>query len=171
MKRGKKGQFYLLAAIVIIAVIFGLTTVRNYAKTPNENTVVYDLKEELNLETGHVVDWTIYNKKNTSIVVENWKEIYVRSREDKEVENWIFVYGDKENITVLTFENITAGTVSLNLGASSSSIQITGDEKKKDTFKRQSDEISISLNDINYNFTLDKDKNFIFLIKKGGYIV
>ena len=59
MKRGnKKGQFYLLAAIIIIIVIVGFATVSNYLK--KKGTVkLYDIKDELQIESGEVLEYGI----------------------------------------------------------------------------------------------------------------
>jgi len=63
-KRGmfgdKKAQFYLLAAIIIIAVIIGFAGVSNFYKK-REAVKVYDLGEELEIEGKNVLDYGTLN--------------------------------------------------------------------------------------------------------------
>jgi hypothetical protein len=59
MKRGdKSGQFYLLAAIVIIALIIGIFTVANYSKK-KEDTRVYELAQELEIESSKMLEYSL----------------------------------------------------------------------------------------------------------------
>ena len=51
----KGGQFYMLAAIVIIALFLGFIAIQNYSKT-TKSTRVYDLKKELEIESGKFLD-------------------------------------------------------------------------------------------------------------------
>ena len=49
--RGKEGQFYLAAAIVIIVLIVSFAGITNYIKR-SEPVRIYDLKDELGIESG-----------------------------------------------------------------------------------------------------------------------
>ncbi len=51
----KRGQFYLIAAVVIISLIISLVLVTNYSQK-TENVRVYDLAEELKIESGKTLD-------------------------------------------------------------------------------------------------------------------
>src|SRR3989344_886621 len=51
----KRGQFYLIAAIVIISLIAGIFTIANYSKK-QDISKVYDLKRELEIESGKMLD-------------------------------------------------------------------------------------------------------------------
>jgi hypothetical protein len=46
----RKGQFYLIAAIIIVTVIVGVATITNYATTRQKPVRFYDLSEEINEE-------------------------------------------------------------------------------------------------------------------------
>ena len=51
----KTGQFYLIAAIVIISLVAGIFTIVNYSKK-QDISKVYDLKKELEIESGKMLD-------------------------------------------------------------------------------------------------------------------
>ncbi len=51
----RRGQFYLIAAIVIIGLIAGMLAITNYSKKQG-TSLVYDLKDELEVESGKFLD-------------------------------------------------------------------------------------------------------------------
>ena len=53
--RQKRGQFYLIAALVIIAVIIGYAGISNYLEK-KESIKLYNLGEELGIESENVLD-------------------------------------------------------------------------------------------------------------------
>jgi len=61
MKRGRKGQFYLLAAIIIIVLIIATVAIVNYSKK-KKDIRVYDLSEELEIESSKVLDYGAVNE-------------------------------------------------------------------------------------------------------------
>ena len=170
IKRGKRGQFYLVAAVIIAMVVFSLATISNYAKLESRETEVFDLRSEMGLESGRVIDFAMYNGTDISRLLENWTEMYVAGTQDKEVENWIFVYGNPETgITVLEFTSGIAGTVSVGDGSGDSvDHNVKRYEKKNNTY--YGDDIDIVFGDFTYNFNTAASQNFAFLINKEGYV-
>ncbi len=62
----KKGQFYLLAAIVIIGVLVGFVAILNYgSKTSTIN--LYDLRENLGIESEAVMDYVKIHGENGEV--------------------------------------------------------------------------------------------------------
>ena len=63
MNRGfyKKGQFYLIAAIIIIGLLISFITIFNYAKT-EENVIVNDLENELKIENQKVLSYGFFSE-------------------------------------------------------------------------------------------------------------
>lgn len=168
MISSKRGQFYLVAAIIIALVVFSLATISNYAKENKEEPIVFDLKKELNLETGKVVDFAIYNKSDTNYLIENWTKVYVESQKGKDVENWVFVYGTPGVISVLTFAKESAGKTCIETSATKTCY----DAKHTTTTNQRVDgtEIIVTLEGFSYNFNMTSGKNFAFVINKEGYV-
>ncbi len=129
---GKKAQFYIIAAIIISIILFGLFAVRNYILVGPKNVKFYDLSKELNLESGYVIDHGIYKDEELDVLVDQWASAYVDySSKVTEVGEWIFVYGNEKKINATVFTNEISGTVSISIGGGyPSSIEITGDAKK-----------------------------------------
>jgi hypothetical protein len=170
-KRGnKKSQFYLIAAVIIMLIIFGVFSASSYLKKPREQNVVYDLNKELGLESGKVVDFAIYNKNESSPIIENWTKTYVDSMETKGVEKWVFVFGDERNITILVFNKGKSGVITIDAGGTSQ-ITLPGNEMDKTTIESSGGTIQVKIGEITYEFAIKKYQNFGMIIRKGGYIV
>jgi len=52
----KRGQFYLLVSIILIALVISFAAISNYSKT-KKSSRVYDLKAELSIEGGKILDY------------------------------------------------------------------------------------------------------------------
>ena len=169
MKRCKKGQFYILAALILIAVVFSFVIIKNYAKPEAKKTKVYDLGKELKIETGNVYDYGVYNNNETKALIEDWIEKYKSYSEGKEnVEDWIFIYGDYEDMTGLVFIKTVGGRFGIVTGEQEFSVEIKEYYKNKTAIRGHQGEINVTFGGINYNFALENGKNFYFVIKSGN---
>jgi len=164
----KRGQFYLVAAIIIALVVFGLASVSNYASVEEKETVVFDLRQELGGESGYVIDFALYSQGEISQLIENWTNVYVAGKQDQEIEDWVFVYGDPSNITVLAFVSESSGVITVDSGAGSSYVDITSTKVRR--AQAWGDYVNVSLGNFTYSFDMNSGQNFAFLIKKQGYV-
>jgi len=57
----KRGQFFLIAALVISGILIGFATFYTSTQSPQEDTTVYDLSSELNYENAQVIDQGVFN--------------------------------------------------------------------------------------------------------------
>ena len=170
IKRGKRGQFYLVAAVIIAMVVFSLATISNYARIESGETEVFDLRSELGLEGGRVIDFALYSGKDVSKLIENWTEVYIIGKQEQEIENWLFVYGNPNNIIVLAFTLGSAGAITvIDSGGTSTSVDVEK-YKKNSTVLPASDYVNIILGNFTYRFDTAAGQNFAFLINKEGYI-
>ena len=76
-KRGKRAQFYIIAAVIIVVVIIGLVGVRNYIRVREEPQEFYDLSEVLSREGTAVVDYGIYNQEDLNVQLQGFTELFV----------------------------------------------------------------------------------------------
>ena len=94
--RGKKGQFFLIAAVVIIVVTVSVMTISNYTHS-EENVEIDDLGEEMGIESGQVLEyWASEGKTNEELTVlmENFIDNYVNSLNDPK--NIYFIFGNRD---------------------------------------------------------------------------
>jgi len=162
--KNKKGQFYIIAAIIIISVLIGIFVVGNYAKTKKDRGKIYDLGEELDVETGYVYDYGVYNGTNISNLVERWANIYYNYTQNL-AEDWVFIYGNEKNATVLYFTKNDSGCIQL-VGFSEVCMERTIKGKGYVSGK----EIEIIFNELPYKFELKEGENFFFVIRRGEYV-
>lgn len=113
VKHDKKSQFYLVATVIIIAIILGASIITNYVITREEPVKFYDLNEELKEESARVVNYGIYNSVNIPKLIENFTENYfIEYAEEKEEDiEFVFIYGSKKDVKIATYVNET-----LNIG-------------------------------------------------------
>ena len=56
MEKNKRGQFYLIAILIIIAIFVGFITVANYIRQ-DTNVDIRGLEEEIQIERRNVLDY------------------------------------------------------------------------------------------------------------------
>src|SRR3989338_4682062 len=114
MLENKRGQVYLLASIIIISLILGFVTVTNVFKSDSSSTRIYDLKEELNIEGGEVLDYSVYNAGSSDNLIQDFTSTYASYA--GEGRDLVFVIGNKERIVVYTYERISEGKICIQFG-------------------------------------------------------
>jgi hypothetical protein len=120
--KNRRGQFFLIAAVVIIVVIVSIVTIANYTQK-KDDIKLYDLGEELGIESQQVLDYGTYNSLNESEMkelMENFIENYVNYA--GEGKNIYFIFGNKYKINVIGYQDV--------LPAESVCVQLNPDTEK-----------------------------------------
>ncbi|MFA6023447.1 MAG: hypothetical protein WC781_05150 [Candidatus Pacearchaeota archaeon] len=160
----KRGQFYLIAAVIIIIILFGLSGVTNYIKTKTPEVQTYELSKELNLESESVINYGLYNSKDTNTLLASFAGNFTDYlSQDSDV---YFVYGDDSKITVLGYTRVAAGSISINFGDSAPIVtEIPGRKLSQEITTATPDrQVSVIISGKTYDFTLKQGQNFYFLI-------
>jgi len=151
MKRGrtknKKGQFYLIAAIIIITIILGFVAISNYSKKKSA-IKIYDLGEELGIESENVLDFGTYNEYNETemeTLLNDFIEIYATYIEEG-IEIY-FIFGNFEKITVIGYQELE-------------------DVPFMDVYTDPGKEVIVTINSVEYKFKLKPGENFYFIISQ-----
>ena len=177
MKRGdKSGQFYIIAAIIIIALLVGVYALRNYIVTKKERTKVYNLGEELKIETGSVYDYGIYQGNNTDDLINLWAGDYSGYAKGQAVEDWILVYGNEKGMKGIAFTTKQAGTI----GTIGTSMQMAVQIKVSSIESIEPNDIiggssgniagvNITFQNFTHTFNLESGQNFFCVISSGEY--
>ena len=109
----KKGQFYLIAAVIIIGIILGFVTVSNTLRKPSvDNSKVYGLFVEVNIDTEKIINYPDgengYSDDELKTIFENFIKIYSRidkiyflTRNEQRAEKLEFYKYDGNNIEFL----------------------------------------------------------------------
>ena len=94
----KKGQFYLVAAILIVLAISGIASIKTYTVIKSEPRKIQDIGSELREETTRIVDYGVYSKQNLTRVLNNFTDSEFAPYFLKKTENTniVFIYGDAD---------------------------------------------------------------------------
>jgi len=170
IKRGKKGQFYIIAAIIIAVVLLGLFATTNYVRIKPKDIKFYDLGQELNIESGYVIDHGIYDpEQDVDELIEQWAEEFVSYSGESD---WVFVYGDKDSMTILTFASETSGGVGVYIGGEFMGLLVPGTQDYKEEYDiQEGEDIIVEIGGNEYSFGLNPGQNFYFVISQEEYVV
>lgn len=185
----KKGQFYIISTLIIIAVIIGLVTAVNYIKKPKEPVKFYDLSEDYEAETTKIVDYGVYSKQNVPVEIEEFTEKFSEYAEEKDPNvQIIYLYGDKDNLQVFNYGKEEAKVISSSTGTTipggsietMSKINVEYGEQQfsrdveekmkyfkniKETISSAGQWIQIEIAGIVHNFNLADEDNFYYILK------
>lgn len=163
----KRGQFYLVAAIIVAAIIIGTVAVAN-SSTVTQKTNIASLRDQMQLESTRVIDYGINNQLTElqkSNLLQNLSQNYINAyaRDD----DLYFVFGTVNNITVIGFQN-TGNIVTFDNKqvASGQNAAFIYSEKPALTF------VTLNINSTSYVFNVNQGENFDFVIvqQTGGEI-
>jgi len=136
----KKGQIYLIATFVVISAIVGLAIVGNNIQKEKGNEVVYELRDELEIESEYVLDYISINNEDMETEIEQFAEDFSKSSEQNE---FYFVFGE---------------------GGELSSYKYTDGEKESFSHTVADGKIKVNVEGTEYSFDLSTGKNFYFVI-------
>jgi len=166
---GKKGQFYLIAAIILATIIIGISVVVNYSKKQNSGNLE-NLKEELQIESENVLDYGAYNGLSDSAMenlLTDFSKDYINSKgKDK---NLYFLFGDSVSLKVVASQSLEE-TAKINVGGGEEVLGIVQGTIFEDSYSPLGNQVSLIVNDFTHNFKLEGGENFYFLISQeiGG---
>ncbi|MBI5804347.1 hypothetical protein HY450_03825 [Candidatus Pacearchaeota archaeon] len=172
----KRGQFYLVAALVIIGILATLTTVYNVAKTQREDLTVYDLSTEINYEAAQVIDNGIFTATSDEQIggnVENLTDFYAEANPTSDL---LVIYGNESELTIIFYNNTKIGSVGISFGGVPIDLEIEELRKLKGRIPRdRSGRVQVELNEgIRYTFELNAGQVFFIVLKKekdeGRYV-
>lgn len=164
----KRGQFFLIAALVIVAILAGLGVVYTSVNTPKEDKSVYDLSQEINTEASQVIDNGVFSASSSATIngnIDNLTSTYASAYPNS---NFVFVYGDASLLHIIYYNNTNAGNIGISTGTGSkSSLTVESRNKLTQDLDNPGDHVIITLgNGINYDYNVTQGQNFYLVIKK-----
>ncbi len=157
--KNKRGQFYLIASFIIISLLIGFVSVKNYSQTAPVK--IYDISEELNIESAQVIEYGIVQDVQVSDLLGDFSQKY-SDYTGKELDELYFVYGDSEEVVIVTYKEVSTGSISL--GNYKTEIATSKTEVSRSSNPGQ--KVEISLDNKKYDFELKQGQNFYYIIQK-----
>lgn len=162
-----RGQFYLLAAVIIVGLIVGFIAVSNYSKQ-SSSIKLYDLGKELEIESVRVLDYGVYSEFDEvqmANLLQGFIELY--SDYGGEVEKIIFIFGNTETITVMGYQELQEEIIYIDIGEGRSPLILTRGETAYETYEITDNKdaiVIIIIEGVTYEFELNPGENFYFII-------
>ncbi len=113
----KRGQFFLIAAVVIIVVTISIMTISNYTQS-TEQTNIEDLGDEMEIESTRILDYWASNEKTDEELdelMETFIENYVQNLDNNK--NIYFIFGNREKVHFRGYQLATPECVCLTINS------------------------------------------------------
>lgn len=149
----KRGQFYLIAAVIIVGLIIGFGATYNSVKGEKKDDSASNLLNEMQYELSQVIDSSIYQKvsaEELSSRLNTTLEAYAYNYPDAE---FVLIFGDESQIISKTAYNVYFSLVNGQRIIKSADLNISGDEAM----------VSLS-NSEKYEFPI-KQQNLYLIVK------
>ena len=171
----KRGQFYLVVAIIIVMVISGIASVKTYAIITSEPKNIQEISGELREENPRIVDYGIYNDKEIKNVIKNFdsnfSEYFLKKTESA---NIVFIYGNQTDLYSIQYNNFSTGSVFATVGGSAPTwADTTYISNITRITSPYGDSVNVSILNRNFSFKITDNEMFYFVItqEKEGEIV
>ena len=164
-RRDKRGQFYLIAAIIISVIILGLMTMSNYSRR-QESIKTETIGEELKIESEKVLDFGTYHGYSESQIgdlMKNFSRDYINYVQQGV--DFYFLFGNSNKVTFVGYSQLDV-TIYVNVGSGKSAINLNNREIVSQEFTPTSDNITITIEETDYDFELKKGQNFYFVVSQ-----
>jgi hypothetical protein len=163
--KGKKAQFYLIAAVVLIALALGFVAISNSLKKESFQNLD-EPKEEIEIEAQNVLNYAIYNDLDSAETEElflNFAEIYSNY---SVAENIYFLFGNSSDLIVTAYRRESPLTIYVDVGQGNEEMNVYLNEFKYEEYSPSTNNIKIIISEVEHNFELEKGKNFYYLISE-----
>lgn len=155
---GKKGQFYMIAALVLISLFIAISTVNNTFFT-KDNGSIDGLINELKIEKGQTLDYISFHGltgNEANDIFSNFSKSYLKKiGEDK---NSVFIFGNSTSVTILLNKTISTN-INYSTGDVDSEILVS------ETYTEIVDsKIKITIDDSEHEFEFYEGQNIYYLI-------
>ena len=191
--RCKRGQFFIIAAVILAFVVMSFISVRNNVVISPESEKFYDLTYEINHEASEVIDYGVYSSEDVTTKLKEFTDALSENIKDQDSDiSFVFIYG---NDTELILENHggddglfqigdevgtivpgagreTRSKIRLNFGGISTEQSVGGHlgnfkkSYKINAFNSGEARVRITINGEDYEFNIGKSQRFFVIIKK-----
>lgn len=160
----KRGQVFLMAALIIAGILISLVRISNESVAREEPEAFFDLSDEISFETKRVLDYGVINSvSNINDSVSSLLSNYSENIGNQDV---AFVYGNAiDGIYAYYYEqiNVIGATI---LGGIAVPITIASGSQIEAQYSQTANTATIRIDGIDYTFNLKPGQNFYFVLAK-----
>jgi len=163
----KRGQVFLMAAVIIAGLIIGISNIETDVKLGNSNEAFYDLSEEVGFETKRVLDYGVFKEENLKELLAGGSGFFRDYIDYLGNEQVVLIVGNSSNMKVHWFTEVS-GNIGISTGgdAVNFDVEITDLRGRKADVSKDGESVEVVINEITYEFNLRDGENFFFVIIK-----
>jgi len=150
----KRGQFFLIAALVIISIIFSFGIIYNSASAQKTDTKTRTLSDSLKYESLQLINQGVYSNLSYNNVTDNIKNLTFYYSNSNPEYNITIIYSTSPSSLSDPTPNFEAHQYKKGV-----SVQLTSPAPHVNY-------ITLNLNSIDYNFNITKGHNFYVIVAK-----
>lgn len=161
----KRGQLFIVAALIIAGALYSLTATMNRVQINPSNNAFYDLSKEIDFESKRVIDFGVIKNENVTEFLEDFSDSYIPVIGQDKV---LFVFGNASSLYGIYYRTGGVGSVGINTGAgSTTSIALTSSVPQTTADLEIGNDrrnVIVALDGIKYPFMLKAGENFFLVI-------
>lgn len=161
LKKNKKGQFYLIVAIIFIVIMMAFVVTSNKSKKDTSDSLA-DIGKELEIESEAMMDYIANQEMSWQVRNEKLIEFTTDFSTYSNAENLYFIFGTKENLVVAGYRKLTPERIYFNSEENYLDLNIGG--YYSNTYTDTGENINLIIKDTTYEFELSSAENFYFII-------
>lgn len=160
----KRGQFFLIAAVIIVSAVISITSVMNSARVQPKPEEFYSISDEIKFETYRVMDYGVYYQRDGEGLARDFLEDYAPYIAQDRA---IFIVGNENGVRAFYFQsNALGGSINIVTGQSTV-LPIRHPRNVDAVVTRNADNsISVILDGQEYSFRLNDGQNFFFVMAR-----
>ncbi len=164
----KKGQFFLIAAVIIVGIIITISAINISTKpSAKEQTALYDLTDEIDYESSKLIDYGIYQEKSseqTDSAILSLVQNYSMANPGTDL---LLVYGNQSSLTVLYYNKTLTGSIGFSTGGGTISGTQYTMTPTVPSYVLSPDTVNVQLSeDYTIPFELQTGENFFIRLEK-----
>ena len=163
----KRGQFFLIAAVVISILVIGAGTIYISTLSSPEETRIYDLSSEIDYEASQVIDSGVLDGKEHGEILVDIKALTTSCAKINPNEDLAIYYGNAaDGVNVIIYNVVDQGGVGFSLGGGTLDLDLTRREVLEGSATPDDGKVKISFGEFSQTFILTEGQNFFIVVKK-----
>jgi hypothetical protein len=163
----KRGQFYIITAIIIIVILSGLTTLTTFVVTKPKLSSIETISSNLKKEAPRIINYGIYNERNLASLLNNFTDnefgpYFLKKTKNS---NIVFIYGNKTSLFATQYNTTSTGSIKASISGESRWTMIQPYSSRLQVFINPSEKnLNVTILNKTYKFELLEGQMFYFVI-------
>lgn len=167
----KRGQFFLVAGLIIAALLLSLAAVNNSARVSKEDTKTQSIFDSLSYEGARVIDSGVYQSKDQTFINSRLADLAGNYSSSSPDSDFFVIYGDAGNLSLFNYNSCrSVGEIGFDYINSEQCVSQTIKEpcKSERNCKSSNGKITLTIGGIGYSFNLQQGQNFYVVLKRDN---